>query len=242
MAKGTWPLSPDVASLRSRSLKLDDLHPRTALTDDTASDDGAATSCCDAHPELCKSMDPQPPTRMEVVAFHAPGMYGATPDSWKLYDFSKITAIGNFYQLDPEMLCLAHSKQVRILDWYLCNGPNGDPNFIPHQLNPYNEPAMLLNSTLIELYVAFSAKCVKSHGLDGMVLDIVSRKIARLRHFESISGDVATGEFAVAGRSEWDNQHHDDGGPVWIDRPGLRAQACAQRRHPGIHPDLHNGH
>ena len=183
MAKGTWPLSPDVASLRSRSLKLDDLHPRTALTDDTASDDGAATSCCDDHPELCKSMDPQPPARMEVVAFHAPGMYGATPDSWKLYDFSKITAIGNFYQLDPEMLCLAHSKQVRILDWYLCNGPNGDPNFIPHQLNPYNEPAMLLNSTLIELYVAYSAKCVKSHGLDGMVLDIVSRKIARLHHF-----------------------------------------------------------
>ena len=150
-------------------------------TDDTSlkSDDGAATSCCDAHPELCQSMDPQPPARTEVVAFHAPGMYGATPDSWKLYDFSKITAIGNFYQLDPEMLCLAHSKQVRILDWYLCNGPNGDPNFIPHQLNPYNEPGMLLNSTLIELYVAFSTKCVKSHGLDGMVLDIVSRKIAR---------------------------------------------------------------
>ena len=84
MAKGSWPLSPDVAGLRSRSLKLDDLHPRTALTDDTASDDRAATSCCDDHPELCKSMDPQPPARMEVVAFHAPGMYGATPDSWKV--------------------------------------------------------------------------------------------------------------------------------------------------------------
>ena len=35
----------------------------------------SAGSCCDAHPELCKPLSPQPGPRTEVVAFHAPGMY-----------------------------------------------------------------------------------------------------------------------------------------------------------------------
>ena len=36
-------------------------------------------------------------------------------------------------------------------------GPNGDPNFHGGiQLNPYNQPWMLLNSTMIDLYVEYS--------------------------------------------------------------------------------------
>jgi hypothetical protein len=67
-------------------------------------------SCCDAHPALCKSLSPQPQPRTEVVAFHAPGMYGETADAWKNYDWDKVTAVGMFTFVDPEMLCLAHSK------------------------------------------------------------------------------------------------------------------------------------
>lgn len=43
------------------------------------------------------------------------------------------------------------------MDWLCsknCNGPNGDPNFHNGiQLNPYNQPWMLLNSTMIDLYL-----------------------------------------------------------------------------------------
>ena len=167
------PLSD--ATPPASSLKNDDTSASAGPPSDTLrtslESDGAA-SCCAAHPELCKSLHPQPPPRTpEVVAFHAPGMYGATPDSWRLFDFDKITAVGLFNTLDPEMLCLAHSKQVRILDWFHCNCPNGDPNFKGDiQLNPFNEPWMLLNSTQISLYVEWSTACVKRLGFDGMVL------------------------------------------------------------------------
>ena len=32
------------------------------------------------------------------------------------YDWDKLTAVGMFTGIDPEMLCLAHSKRVRVLD------------------------------------------------------------------------------------------------------------------------------
>jgi hypothetical protein len=41
---------------------------------------------------------------------------------------------------------------------------------MPKQLNPYNEPWMLLNATLIAEYVKYSAACVVQHGIDGMTL------------------------------------------------------------------------
>ena len=49
---------------------------RLKADDDEASSVYSAGSCCDAHPELCKPLSPQPGPRTEVVAFHAPGMYG----------------------------------------------------------------------------------------------------------------------------------------------------------------------
>ena len=67
----------------------------------------AASSCCGAHPELCLPLSPQPGPQSEVVAFHAPGMYGANADSWRTYDFDKLTGIGMFTGIDPELLCQA---------------------------------------------------------------------------------------------------------------------------------------
>jgi hypothetical protein len=53
-------------------------------------------SCCDTNPKLCKPLSPQPVYQHEVVAYYGPGDYGATKDSWKHFDFTKITAIGMF--------------------------------------------------------------------------------------------------------------------------------------------------
>ena len=134
-----------------------------------------AASCCDANPKLCKPLSPQPVYEHEVVAYHAPGDYGGQQDSWKHYDFTKITAIGLFGPLTDNLLCKAHAHGVRLLDWQNCNGINGGPGTpagFPTQLNPFNEPWMLLNASLIAEYVKFSTACVVRHGFDGMTLDI----------------------------------------------------------------------
>ena len=77
-----------------------------------------------------------------------------------------------FWVLAPPVhACCKLSR--RFYDRYTCNGPNGDPNFHGGiQLNPFNEPWMLLNSTMIDLYVQYSTACVLKHGFDGMTLDI----------------------------------------------------------------------
>ena len=142
--------------------------------------DGVYTSlgscCCNANPGLCKPLSPQPPPlQPEAIAFHAPGMYGAETESWKTFDFDKLTAVGMFSRADPELLCQAHAKRVRVIDWVNCNGPNGDPNYHHGiQLNPHNQPWMLLNATEIAMYVEYSTKCVVKYGFDGMVLDVES--------------------------------------------------------------------
>ena len=55
-----------------------------------------AASCCDIKPQLCKPLSPAPVYQHEVVAYYGPGDYGGTLDSWKHFDFTKITAIGMF--------------------------------------------------------------------------------------------------------------------------------------------------
>ena len=152
----------------------------------SSSGDGGSGSCCDAHPELCRPLSPQPQHQSETVAFHAPGMYGAEADSWLTYDFDKLTAIGMFTSVDPELLCRAHANRVRVLDWFTCNGPNGDPAYHGGiQLNPHNQPWMLLNATEIAMYVEYSTACIVKHGLDGMVIDVESLPWPSITTFNS---------------------------------------------------------
>jgi hypothetical protein len=75
--------------------------------------------------------------------------------------------------VSDDLLCKAHENNVRILGWHTCNGIMGGPTVppgFPKELNPYNQPWMLLNATLIAEYVKYSTACVVHHGMDGMTL------------------------------------------------------------------------
>ncbi|KAM8930448.1 di-N-acetylchitobiase-like [Pelodytes ibericus] len=63
--------------------------------------------CPCSDPALC---EPITHTRdFEVFVFTVRG------DSWKSYDWSKITTVALFAQYDPELMCFAHSKGARIV-------------------------------------------------------------------------------------------------------------------------------
>ncbi|XP_053324943.1 di-N-acetylchitobiase-like [Spea bombifrons] len=65
----------------------------------------AACPCPD--PVLC-----EPITRsqdFEVYVFHVRGQ------SWKRYDWSKVTTVALFAEYDPELMCFAHSKGARLV-------------------------------------------------------------------------------------------------------------------------------
>ena len=76
---------------------------------------------------MCHSLSPQAaPKRKEVVAFHSHGGYGDSGREWEYWDWRKVTSVAVFVPLtDPDMadlLCAAHSHNVRVLGWYGCGG------------------------------------------------------------------------------------------------------------------------
>lgn len=58
---------------------------------------GVEGDCCADHPALCRPLSPQPDARAEVVAYHSPGYYGSNDESWRNYDWDKITSVGRAY-------------------------------------------------------------------------------------------------------------------------------------------------
>jgi hypothetical protein len=134
-------------------------------------------SCKDA--KMCRSLTPQPAPRKEVVAFHSQGGYGDSGREWEHWDWGKVTSVAIFVPLtQPDMadlLCAAHAHNVRVLGWYGCGGA-GVVKVGNHtiQLNPYNEPWMMLNATLMADWVNATVECVMAKGLDGIALDVES--------------------------------------------------------------------
>ncbi|KAM4722591.1 di-N-acetylchitobiase-like [Rhinophrynus dorsalis] len=65
----------------------------------------ALCPCID--PALCEAITDT--KDFEVFVFHVEGK------NWKSYDWSQITTIASFAQYEPELLCYAHSKGVRLV-------------------------------------------------------------------------------------------------------------------------------
>ena len=67
--------------------------------------DFSACPCSD--PDLCKPLDIGP--RKEVVGFVT------AKDNWKNYNYTYLTTLAIFGELDPEIVCFAHEKKVRVV-------------------------------------------------------------------------------------------------------------------------------
>ena len=67
--------------------------------------DYSACPCSD--PNLCKPLDIGP--RKEVVGFVT------AKDNWKMYNYTYLTTLAIFTELDPQLVCYAHQKNVRVV-------------------------------------------------------------------------------------------------------------------------------
>ena len=147
-------------------------------------------STCPCVPQsLCRSLSPQPPPRPEVVAYHGAtvpkkrnawsgaGLFN-NGSSWRNYDWTKVTTIGLFAELDGdegyELLCTAHKHGVRVLPW---SGPAfGHANPIAALYDEYrykykDTVAVFHNKTAVDANAAASVKFVVENGFDGILLD-----------------------------------------------------------------------
>ena len=41
--------------------------------------------------------------------------FSVTNNNWHLYDWTKVTTIAHFHLIDPQLVCYAHSKGVRVV-------------------------------------------------------------------------------------------------------------------------------
>ena len=78
-------------------------HGQTLLSKNVVDD--YACPCSDSN--LCKPLDIGP--RKEVVGFVT------AKDNWKMYNYTHLTTLAIFTELDPQLVCYAHQKNVRIV-------------------------------------------------------------------------------------------------------------------------------
>ena len=67
--------------------------------------DDSACPCSDLN--LCKPLDIGP--RKEVIGFVT------AKDNWKMYNYTHLTTLAIFTELDPQLVCYAHQKNVRVV-------------------------------------------------------------------------------------------------------------------------------
>ena len=72
-------------------------HGQTLLSKEV---DDSACPCSD--PNLCKP-------RKEVIGFVT------AKDNWKMYNYTHLTTLAIFTELDPQLVCYAHQKNVRVV-------------------------------------------------------------------------------------------------------------------------------
>ena len=110
---------------------------------------GAISRCACANLSLCRPLTHT--VDKEVFAFSAPD----TVDGWRSFDFSVITTIGVWGNIDPELVCHAHQHGVRVVA-----GAGSGP------------VSWLNNATARAAAVSFHVEEIVAGGLDGLSLDI----------------------------------------------------------------------
>ena len=64
-------------------------------------------ACPCSDPNLCKPLDIGP--RKEVIGFVT------AKDNWKMYNYTHLTTLAIYTELDPQLVCYAHQKNVRVV-------------------------------------------------------------------------------------------------------------------------------
>ena len=77
-------------------------HGQTLLSKEV---DDSACPCSD--PNLCKPLEIGP--RKEVIGFVT------AKDNWKMYNYTYLTTLAIFTELDPQLVCYTHQKNVRVV-------------------------------------------------------------------------------------------------------------------------------
>ena len=65
------------------------------------------SACPCSDPNLCKPLNVGP--RKEIVGFVT------AKDNWKMYNYTYLTTLAIFTELDPQLVCYAHQKNVRVV-------------------------------------------------------------------------------------------------------------------------------
>lgn len=152
---------------------------------------GARPPCPCGDPSLCRPLSPTPKPVDEVVAFPTWQMYGAglSELEYKLYDWTKITAIAPFEALgfDPVidgvpanstknrnaqgLFCAAHAHGVKVLQWDDRSWTGTRCNASTFFEWAWASDPRVLNATAVRAWAAATAACVRSEGFDGVLLD-----------------------------------------------------------------------
>ena len=106
--------------------------------------DDSACPCSD--PSLCKPLNIGP--RKEVVGFVT------AKDNWKMYNYTHLTTLAIFGELDPQLVCFAHQKNVRVVL---------AANFNLTELDNFDYRDHWISATI---------ETVKSSFLDGINIDV----------------------------------------------------------------------
>ena len=104
------------------------------------------TACPCSDPNLCKPLDIGP--RKEVVGFVT------AKDNWKMYNYTHLTTLAMFTELDPELVCYAHQRNVRVV------------------LSEHFDLTKLSNVEYRDQWISSTIETVKSSFLDGINIDV----------------------------------------------------------------------
>ena len=106
--------------------------------------DDPACPCSD--PDLCKPLSVGP--RKEIIGFVT------AKDNWKMYNYTYLTTLAIFTELDPQLVCHAHQNNVRVV------------------LGVYFDLTKLDNFDYRDHWISATLDSVKSSFLDGINIDI----------------------------------------------------------------------
>ena len=122
------------------------------------------SACPCSNPNLCRPLDIGP--RKEVIGFVT------AKDNWKMYNYTHLTTLAIFTELDPQLVCYAHQKNVRVVlaehfdltkledfdyrdDWISATIETVKSSFLDGINIDVEDPILSINSLTDQLFMVF---------------------------------------------------------------------------------------
>ena len=172
------------------SLLVSFCHGQTLLS---KNDDDSACPCSD--PDLCKPLNIGP--RKEIIGFVT------AKDNWRMYNYTYLTTLAIFTELDPQLVCHAHQNNVRVVL---------AANFDLSKLDDFDYRDQWISTTLDSVKSSFvdginidvedpiSSIGSKTDQLFMIFLDEIATAFHREIPGSSVSADVAWSPHCIDGR------------------------------------------